>query len=314
VLAGALCSLVLSTSGCGEPLVAPELVQGNRILGARTEADVAPSLASVAPGQSATLRWFAVSPSGPAALGWAFSICIAAPVSRDLPICAAPSFAHFANPTPTVDEPRLHFSMPDEQSLHGAEQVTANGAFCTSGSPSLGSSDADPFAAHCPDPAERPLLATMGILVARDDNANLSPSLQSAQVELDAASWSSWREPSPNGPGCLDLAPMVPSVKAASHSHEITLTLAGDQSEPLAVVSSHSATRETIQLSHYVTAGELERAYSIVDFEQPPARVKLHWSAPAVVAADGQLVRFYFVVRDGRGGVDWTTRAVCVVP
>jgi hypothetical protein len=45
-----------------------------------------------------------------------------------------------------------------------------------------------------------------------------------------------------------------------------------------------------------------------------PNRVELSWKAPGEVSADGQLVRFYFVARDPRGGADWAIRALCVTP
>jgi len=40
------------------------------------------------------------------------------------------------------------------------------------------------------------------------------------------------------------------------------------------------------------------------------------WEAPPAteVPAAGLPVTFTFVVRDDRGGTDWTTRAACVVP
>jgi hypothetical protein len=33
-----------------------------------------------------------------------------------------------------------------------------------------------------------------------------------------------------------------------------------------------------------------------------------------MVPAEGQVVRFTFVVRDMRGGVDWLGRSLCVLP
>jgi len=32
------------------------------------------------------------------------------------------------------------------------------------------------------------------------------------------------------------------------------------------------------------------------------------------VPSEGRLVRFVFVLRDLRGGIDWTTRTICLVP
>ena len=44
--------------------------------------------------------------------------------------------------------------------------------------------------------------------------------------------------------------------------------------------------------------------------------VDVTWDAPAAaeVTAAGAAVTFTFVVRDDRGGTDWTTRTLCVTP
>jgi hypothetical protein len=41
--------------------------------------------------------------------------------------------------------------------------------------------------------------------------------------------------------------------------------------------------------------------------------VRVEWTAPGA-APDSGVVRFFFVVRDSRGGTDWLERAVCVAP
>jgi hypothetical protein len=306
-------TLVFCTSACGDPLVPPELVQGNRVLGARVEAGTDSGRASVAPTQAATLRWFLVSPDGPPTMSWAVNLCVAEPVSRGLPICAAPSFLRLASENASSEEPRVEFTMPDEQSLRGAAQVTANGVFCSSGSPLLGSVDTDPTDARCPLASEEPLLATMGISVAGDAAGNKNPSFQAVQISLDRSNWPVWVDPNPPDSACSTLPETVPRVKVGSGTHEISLMFADDLSEPIPTVSAHSASHETIQLSHFVTAGDLARAFSNVDFSTVPARVSVTWNAPARAPTDGQLVRFYFVLRDGRGGVDWSIRAVCAV-
>ncbi len=40
--------------------------------------------------------------------------------------------------------------------------------------------------------------------------------------------------------------------------------------------------------------------------------VSVPWRAPGDAA--GERVRFYFVVRDGRGGADWSARTLCLLP
>ncbi len=83
--------------------------------------------------------------------------------------------------------------------------------------------------------------------------------------------------------------------------------------------------REELLVSHAATkfGGKLGRYYSVIPREQSDktAEVELDYTPPAKsddaekrVTAAGRLVRFYFVVRDQRGGVDFTTRSLCLVP
>lgn len=309
-----LCLVVVEVSACGEPLVARELVQNNRVIGARVERGDDSAQAWVPPGQAATLRWFVVSPSGAPQLGWAFSLCVAAPVSRDLPICAAPRFANLASLEPTTAEPRLEFTMPNETKLAGAEQITANGAFCDSGNPLVALDERFPANVQCPDPSERPMLATMGVFVARDATTNENPSFLSIEIRFDGLSWPTWTDPSNASSSCAAFDESLLLVQADGSRHTISFALPAALAEALPTVSSHSASVETIQLSHFVTSGDLERAFSAVDFNRPAPQVSVSWSTPRNVPSDGQLVRFYFVLRDGRGGADWSTRAICVTP
>lgn len=304
----------LGLGACGDPLVARELIQDDRVLGARVELLADASRAQIAPGQTARLRWLIASPSGPPALGWAFSLCAAAPVSRDLPLCAGPSFAHVASPAPTDAEPQFEFAMPDAATLGTATQITANGLFCRSGNPVPQDRDTDWTNSRCPDTSDRPLRATMGVFVGASESANLNPSFDSVAVSFDDANWPTWTEPFARSSGCLDNAALMATVRADGARHHIGLGMPEDLAEPLSPLTTHSATSETITLSHYTTAGDLERAFSAVDLSLPAPQVAVTWIAPTTVPSDGQLVRFYFVLRDGRGGTDWTKRALCVVP
>jgi len=77
-------------------------------------------------------------------------------------------------------------------------------------------------------------------------------------------------------------------------------------------------TRERLQLSRFTTAGKLKSQFSFVEATDDSAStaVAVTWDAPeaADVPAAGAAVTFTFVVRDDRGGTDWTTRALCVAP
>ena len=75
-------------------------------------------------------------------------------------------------------------------------------------------------------------------------------------------------------------------------------------------------TRESLQISQFTTAGKLNSQFSFVEAtdDSQATTVDATWDAPeaADVPAAGSPVTFTFVVRDDRGGTDWTTRALCV--
>jgi hypothetical protein len=83
--------------------------------------------------------------------------------------------------------------------------------------------------------------------------------------------------------------------------------------------------RKELLVSHAATqgGGKLDRYFSIVerDTRDSEAEVELTYTPPEAGSADakaipssGKLVRFYFVVRDQRGGVDVATRELCLLP
>lgn len=83
--------------------------------------------------------------------------------------------------------------------------------------------------------------------------------------------------------------------------------------------------REELLVSHAATKdfGALTRYFSIVsaDADDGHAEIEVPYTAPKKsddpltrVTEQGRLVRFYFAVRDQRGGVDFTTRSLCLVP
>lgn len=65
---------------------------------------------------------------------------------------------------------------------------------------------------------------------------------------------------------------------------------------------------ETLLLAHFVTSGELDRTYSVLEpNEAAPKTIEVPWSAPP----DARDVKVYFVLRDGRGGTAFATRTIC---
>jgi hypothetical protein len=83
--------------------------------------------------------------------------------------------------------------------------------------------------------------------------------------------------------------------------------------------------REQLIIAHAVTdlGGKLERYFSEVPGleDDAQAEIEVEYTPPGPkddaakgLTAGGRLVRFYFLVRDERGGVDYTTRELCLLP
>jgi hypothetical protein len=106
-----------------------------------------------------------------------------------------------------------------------------------------------------------------------------------------------------------------PEVVAGAGDVEITVATDGGDREPY-TTDEGEARRESLRLSFFTTAGEMDGQYRVVEADDPAdAPVsRMTWTPPSVEdTADGGLeVRFTVVVRDLRGGIDWTTRTACV--
>ena len=69
---------------------------------------------------------------------------------------------------------------------------------------------------------------------------------------------------------------------------------------------------EEIQVSWLGDGGGFERTFSFIT--SPANSVLTAWQPAPTAPDDGELVRFNFVIRDGRGGTDWVERGLCVLP
>jgi hypothetical protein len=71
---------------------------------------------------------------------------------------------------------------------------------------------------------------------------------------------------------------------------------------------------ESLLFASFSDAGKLERAFSVIEWEATNRQetIQLEWVPPASAPPEGEIVSFYFVLRDSRGGSDWTERSVCL--
>lgn len=298
LLAGGVCA-------CEDPLTDPALIAGPRIVGARVGAELDPALAQPAAGQAATLDWLVLSDqpgSFTAQVAW----CVAAQTVIGAPRCAWESFAE-QSATGRFGEPlRFDFDVPAE--LEPGEAWLAWIGICDSGEARF-----DPVASvfRCED--AEPLSGFYRGFVP-EGAPNRNPSLADDALALDGAAW---LPPDPSAPEagapCVGLGlPELRAERAAS----VLFELGGDDREALenepGTYAAHA--RESLVYTHLATQPGLDRAYSAIDYDATELAFEVPFEPPAPAAPDGTTLRFFLLVRDERGGVDWLMRQACLLP
>jgi hypothetical protein len=284
-------ALALVFSGCDDPLKRVDLVTEARVLGARVEVLGEPERASPAPGETATVRWLVADREPAPALGWAFAVCEAAPPGGNLPACAGEPFATAMAAVPTPGEPRIEFAVPGDVT---SRALAVLGVVCPDSAPTF---EGDSFGCEGPDGTP----VSLDFELQTPERSNLNPVIEPESLTLDDAAL-------PTGLDCAAL----PAVTAGS-SHTLELVLDETDRDAVAQPTSADPPKETLQVSNFTTAGKLDRTFSVFEASDPRLVTRVSWKAPKSAPDDG-VVRFFFVVRDLRGGADWIERAVCVEP
>jgi hypothetical protein len=297
-------ALSVLAAACAPEMDPVSLVERTRVIGARVEVEGAPERSSPRPGETANVSWLMTSPTDMPPLGWAFVLCPGASAGDDLGGVGEP-LAIFQG----RDHPTMKVVVPAREALGNASELVLFGRVCTASEPKLDATGRP----VCTDSGDG-TTAAVSITLERDDWTNRNPVLDAEAFRFADLPWRATAA----GATCADL----PQVKAATEDHVIRIeTSAADresyvimQGDPLRPTNK----REWLQISQYITAGEYERSFSTIETDALGDRpsVEVKWEAPAAdkVPAEGLVVRFTFVARDMRGGVDWTTRAVCVTP
>jgi hypothetical protein len=154
--------------------------------------------------------------------------------------------------------------------------------------------------------------ASVSVSLQLGDDANHNPTAD-RPFTFDGQPW-------PALDAAADPCVLGPRVLAGSKDHVIGNIIEGsDREAHVALVGDPpvaTPARESLQISRFTTAGKLKSRCSFVEATNDDAMttVDVTWEAPeaADVAAAGSAVTFIFVTRDNRGGMDSTTRALCV--
>ena len=278
--------------GCDEPLKPVELVAEPRVLGARVEVDGDAGRAAPAPGELATASFLLATPEVAPSLGFAFAVCAGAPRRGTRPACAEPPFDDVFSENGQSDAPSIAFEVPAE--LDPSGRLVVLGIICPDGTPSSDGTSCDGA-----DPGTPVVLE---LELAHDDDLNLNPELEPEGLTLDGDVWPEL--PAVEG----DCAGLGFAEVAVSSKHSLGIALDDSDRDPLLHPSNLDPTRESLQLSHFATAGDLAHAFQSIAWDSEALGREVTWTAPK----EPGLVRFWLVVRDFRGGGAFTSRAVCV--
>jgi len=312
VLTGAALALAgLTTAGCGPTFDPASLIKTTRVLGARVVAGDGgdgPTRAAPQPGESAAVTWLVESPAETPPLGWAFALCAPAAASTRLD-CASAPFALFQG---TENPPRMTITAPDAAELGAAQNLLLYGRVCVDSQPAFDPTSGLP---SCSD-GKPGTTATATILVGGPTVANHNPTAERG-FTFDGAPWP---VTAPGDDPCAE-GVSVPRVQAGTEKHTIGMATAGSDRETYTVLFGdppvETTKRESLQISQFATAGKFKSAYTFVEGTDEAADPvgEARWDAPKAKDLGGATpVQFTFVVHDGRGGTDWTTRTACAVP
>jgi len=338
---GLVASLVLLA--CSASFLGAWAVTDLRVVGALIEVDGQPDRANPDPEDvvQVTLRVIdkGVPPSEipeipaltPPLLQWSFIACIPLNTTIQPPICRTEiAGCEGCKGTPPDDRfalPIMRFQVPSESALNAAEadRVLLQGTVCADGPPAgrdallrflLGETeDLNP----CEDPADEGRFVSVSIPIEIDPgDPELNPEI--ANVLFNGRPW-----PPPYDRGVPRTAPRTGCVSdllglgeeqraaqpvAGSPASNIKLAVTPDSFQQYTL--DGVTFTEEMQVSWLTDGGTFDTTFSFI--AQPAESVVTVWQPFSSVPEDGMLVRFNFVIRDGRGGTDWVERGLCVLP
>lgn len=295
--------VTLGAIGCDDPLEPLERIEDLRVLGARVEVQGDPQRAAPAPGESVSVRWLVAAPELRPALGWALAACVAKKTNVGIPSCETPPFATVTSATAEPSVPELLLTIPAAVDPSQSPRIAVLGSICQGALPQ-GRGETS----HCPDGAQGTQVS-LEFELARPKDVNSNPRFAELPLLFDGAEWTA-----PDELPAACVSSDLPQVSAGSGVHEVALAVAADARDAVPQEGDLDASHESLLLSHFSTAGELERAFSTLGTDMASTEARVPWTAPKSAPPEGLTVRFWFVVRDFRGGSDFLERALCVLP
>lgn len=307
---------LLSLPACASDFEPASQVSRPRLVAARVDVLGATDARSApVPGERIEIAPMVVQPLIPGTISAAFVVCAIAPARAGAPSCGG---APLAIVGPTEPGEALGSFTVDVPAGPPTPLVLV-GATCTDG----GVATIDPSSARasCSNEGGRADGVVLVIPVAPSvELANRHPSIDDQAYLLGDAEWAPPPARIPES-ACASVAGTLDfPLVSRGPGEDVSLTLRFDAAEDdreRYLASDGSEVREALQYSHFVTAGVLERQFSAIEgLEDGAQPAEIDWTFPALdeLPEDGLPVRFWWVVRDLRGGTAIAERVLCAVP
>ncbi len=320
---------------CSDSFAPPSAVTNLRVVGARIDVQGAPERANPSPGDDVQASILVIDQGPLPSLTWAFVACVPAATRIGVPICGTDEPCDGCVGPQPGDElalPVIRFQVPSQEKLDAfeAREVLLLGVVCGEGSPSVEAiegviSGETNDLMPCEDDDGLPIedggrVVTVQIPIERDpENPNLNPEILN-DILLNERAW-----PPPYADGVPRDEPLTGcklNLDGLSEADRAKHPVAGDPPLPIDLgvpadnlqsftIDGIDSTEE-MQVSWLADGGGFEVAFSFIT--QAPTLIRTRWQPFSNVDPEGRLVRFNFVVRDGRGGLDRVERGLCVLP
>jgi hypothetical protein len=302
----------IALAGCNNDLPVASNLERTRVLGARVEVASDPGRAEVSPGEAATVAWIVEGPSAPTTLDWAFALCTTA--GGDCADAPQPVAAGTGAPVTVA------FTAPDAATLGTKFLPMMLGEICADGT--IGG-DPGSGLPTCTGAGASGTPVRFVVPVTPDgETPNHHPAMGNDVLEIGGAPWDPATATAAAPGDACDASGGLPVVAATPDGkdaikQEIRIVSDADDRETYVPMGKTVAQLEDLQISTFTTAGKFESSYAAIfgTDARTDADVTVKWEPPAAsaVPATGQVVVFHFVVRDLRGGLDITSRSLCVV-
>lgn len=296
-----LCALMLAlVAGACDDLDLPKswALTYPRVLGVRSEVVGDETRASPEPGEALRVRTLIAGREAIERLSYSIVACPTVPGAGELPSCRGEPFAQLSDETELLNgELAVELDVADDDTLEGFDQVLIAGVACSDGE---ARSPGDARADECRGGDEPALRWSGTVTLARDeDEHNANPELPADAIAFDDDEWTAV----PAG----DDPPL--RVKADGEPHLIRVRLQDSGRERV------DGEREELMLSHFSTAGALERRFSVLESSDPDDRIlEVEWRSPRP-RPDVKLpdeAKLLFVLRDQRGGTAFAERRLAL--